>query len=368
MAQRTPVVLFGVDSLRAGNGGICRVARLMARVLEEMRDEGRVKVRTVVLGDNEPPTDLSLPVQACGRSRAWFALKALRQAMGCSHCLYDSASIAQIQRLPLLRRRPSLMFLHGIEIWEDTLPKYVAAARRMTALVSNSSYTRARAQRSHGGFDRASICWLATESDVPGAGWEEGPPRAPEVLIVSRIDEKYKGHRQLIACWPQVVARVPEAALNIVGSGPDLAALKAEAARSPVAEKIRFHGFVAEPELEQMYARARVFAMPSRGEGFGLVYIEAMRHGLPVVAAVHDAASEIVLDGQTGYAVDLDRPDELPGRLIELLTEPEKARQLGEAGQRRWAAHFRYQSFRERFRPILEDFFSGVARESLLVR
>jgi phosphatidylinositol alpha-1,6-mannosyltransferase len=72
--------------------------------------------------------------------------------------------------------------------------------------------------------------------------------------------------------------------------------------------------------------------MPSRGEGFGLIYIEAMRRGLPVIASVHDAAPEVNLDNVTGYNVDLDRPDELPDRITRLLGDPDHAAALGRAG------------------------------------
>jgi phosphatidylinositol alpha-1,6-mannosyltransferase len=177
------------------------------------------------------------------------------------------------------------------------------------------------------------------------------------VLIVGRLEnERYKGHRELIACWPRVVAAVPGATLRIVGRGPDLKHLQTLVARSAAAECISFEGFVPDEALEALYTRATVFAMPSRGEGFGLVYIEAMRHGLPVIASTHDAAPEVVLDGKTGYTVNLDRPHELPERVIYLLKNPELARELGRNGQTRWAAHFRYSAFRDRFRPLLREF------------
>jgi phosphatidylinositol alpha-1,6-mannosyltransferase len=96
----------------------------------------------------------------------------------------------------------------------------------------------------------------------------------------------------------------------------------------------------------------------ARGEGFGLVYIEAMRHALPVIASIHDAAPEVVQDGRTGYTVNLDQPDELPERIVYLLKNPDKAKQLGMNGQRRWAEHFCYSAFRGRLQPILREFLS----------
>jgi phosphatidylinositol alpha-1,6-mannosyltransferase len=87
-----------------------------------------------------------------------------------------------------------------------------------------------------------------------------------------------------------------------------------------------------------------------------LVYIEAMQRAVPVVASIHDAAPEINQDGETGYNVDLNRPDELPERLIALLKDPDLAARLGGNGQRRWMAHFCYRAFEQRFTPLLRDF------------
>ncbi len=108
-----------------------------------------------------------------------------------------------------------------------------------------------------------------------------------------------------------------------------------------------------------MWGETTVFAMPSRGEGFGLVYIEAMRHGRPVLASIHDAASEVNLDGVTGYNVDLDKPSELPERLIALLKDADRAAELGVNGKRRWREHFAYSAFKQRFLPILTAFLNS---------
>jgi phosphatidylinositol alpha-1,6-mannosyltransferase len=81
-----------------------------------------------------------------------------------------------------------------------------------------------------------------------------------------------------------------------------------------------------------------------------------MRAGLPVIGAIHDAAPEVNIDGQTGYNVDLNKPEELPERIIHLLKDRDHAAQLGRNGQQRWREHFRYSAFRERFLAILNEF------------
>jgi phosphatidylinositol alpha-1,6-mannosyltransferase len=142
----------------------------------------------------------------------------------------------------------------------------------------------------------------------------------------------------------------------IAGAGPDASRLRKLAAESPAKESIEFRGFVPEEDMVALWRRAHVFAMPSRGEGFGLVYIEAMRYGVPVIASIHDAGQEVNVDGQTGYNVSLDRPGELGDRLVELLSSPSLARQMGAAGRARWHEHFRFSAFKRRFLPIVDAF------------
>src|SRR5579871_1072911 len=359
MSATPTTILLSASSLLPGTGGIARVARLLAKVLTEGEHARRGHLRGLTLGDEQAPADLGMPVALARNSKLVFCLLALTAGLRCRHFIYDGCHLAQIHRFLWLSRKPSLTFIHGIEVWENAKAGYVSSARRTTMLLSNSQYTLTRAQQLHGPLPGTRVCWLGTESDDLPASSDSPSSQRPEVLIVSRLaEDRYKGHRELIAAWPRVAAAVPDAVLRIVGSGPDLEELQSEAQRGGVADQIRFEGFIPERDLDQLYAQATVFAMPSRGEGFGLVYIEAMRHGLPVIASVHDAAPEIVEDGRTGYTVNLDRPDELPDRIIYLLKNRDVAKQLGVNGQRRWAEHFCYSAFRARMQPILQEFLS----------
>jgi phosphatidylinositol alpha-1,6-mannosyltransferase len=97
-----------------------------------------------------------------------------------------------------------------------------------------------------------------------------------------------------------------------------------------------------------------VFALPSRGEGFGLVYLEAMAHGLPCVGSIHDAAAEIVVDGETGLLVDSSDPRALRSGLARLLADADLRHRFGAAGRRRLRAEFSYSGFRTRVRDLIE--------------
>jgi glycosyltransferase involved in cell wall biosynthesis len=97
--------------------------------------------------------------------------------------------------------------------------------------------------------------------------------------------------------------------------------------------------------------------MPSRGEGFGLTYLEAMAACLPCVGSVHDAAPEIIKDGVTGFLVDQGNQTQLVDRLRVLLTDSARRLDMGRHGRDRWEREFTYEQFRRRFLAVLRPAF-----------
>lgn len=347
-------ILLATESLDPGNGGICRVARLMAKVISEEVGAGRVSGDAIALSDSYTTDEFAFGVRTAAKSRLKYFIEIQKASLSHTHLLFDFEGMARARGRIYPFRRPWMTWIHGIEVWEGAEPKRRRTARQADFLLSNTAYTRDRAQRVHGGFSHARVCWLATESDdvPPPVGPGDGPPT---LLILGRMD-RYKGHEQLIQGWARVVSAVPEAQLLIVGRGPNLELFKSMAGQSAAASAIEVAGFVPEEQMPAIWSRATAFAMPSRGEGFGLVYIEAMQHGLPVIASVHDAAPEVNLDRMTGFNVDMDKPYELTDRVIELLKDRDQAARMGAAGQQRWKDHFCYSAFRQRFRPLLNEF------------
>jgi phosphatidylinositol alpha-1,6-mannosyltransferase len=356
-----PRVFLGADSLAAGNGGICRVARLMARVLDEQAAAGKLEASAAVFSDAAPPPDLALSVRPAAGSRLRFAASVHRAAFAHSHFLYDFVGMARAHSRWPFQRRPFLTFIHGVEIWKDQAarPDRIEWARRADRLLSNTTYTRQRADRDFGGFDHTVTCWLATETDAPPQQTYTAD-KPPTVLILARVDPGYgKWHDALVSSWPEVAAAVPGARLIIGGRGAGLDPLKQRAAASPARDLIEFPGFVPEDQIDALWSRASAFVMPSRVEGFGMVYIEAMRYGVPVIASVHDAAPEVNLHGVTGFNVDMDNPADLPQRIIELLGNRALAETMSQNAFRRWHEHFRYSAWRDRFTPLLWEFINN---------
>jgi phosphatidylinositol alpha-1,6-mannosyltransferase len=285
--------------------------------------------------------------------------------------IYDHLGPARAQAwLPPPLRAPYLVVLHGIEAWRPLSGSRARALRCAAVRLAPSRYTVEEARLANGDLAPVEVVpWCLEERPPAGEIDAALLESAGEsfLLIVSRMsrEERYKGHDRLLQalaglqaergpepCLPAAAGGHPH--LVIAGDGDDSPRLKALAAELGIAHQVQFTGFVSEATLAELYARSSVFVMPSRGEGFGLVYLEAMRAGKPCIAARASAAAEIVADGDTGLLVDPLDTGELAAALARLLSSPELAHRMGEAGRRRHEQLFSPARFHERLWPLLE--------------
>jgi len=157
----------------------------------------------------------------------------------------------------------------------------------------------------------------------------------------------------VIRALPLVMQAVPDARYVVVGDGDDRPRLEALAKDLGVEGHVAFLGHLSEAELQERYRKADVFAMPSRQEGFGIVYLEAMSYGKPVLAAACGGATDIVSDGQTGFLVPYGDTKFIADKLIRLLTDAGLRAQMGRSGKARVEAKYTFKAFRVRLGEIL---------------
>ena len=172
----------------------------------------------------------------------------------------------------------------------------------------------------------------------------------PYALIVGRMNsrERYKGHDALIDLWPLVRSSVPDARLIIAGDGDDTARLRQKAGQGIV-----FLGRVDESRLAALYRDATFFVMPSTDEGFGLVYLEAMRASTPCIAA-RGAAEEIITDGLDGVIVDAADREMVLAAMVRLFADPAARARMAAAAAVRVDGEFGAAALATRVRRVLE--------------
>jgi glycosyltransferase involved in cell wall biosynthesis len=142
------------------------------------------------------------------------------------------------------------------------------------------------------------------------------------ILFVG-VDWERKGGPELVEAFAKVKKRKPRATLTIVGCSPRIS--------GPGIEVV---GRVSPKEVSKHLAKASCFCMVSRREAFGFVYIEAMHAGLPIIASDLGATPDFVINGVTGYRVELYDIDKLADRIDELLSDPNKCQRMGEQARR----------------------------------
>ncbi len=176
------------------------------------------------------------------------------------------------------------------------------------------------------------------------------PVDAFVVGCVARL-ESHKGVGDLV----EAAARVPDpdGKLRVVvaGDGPERAALE-DLAGARLGPRALLLGRV--PDIEDVYAAADVFCLPSHMEGFGLVYVEAAFHGVPSIGARVGGVPDVILDGETGLLVPPGDPDALAAAIARLRDDPELCRRLGEAARARAQAEFTEERMAERYAAVFE--------------
>lgn len=333
-------------------GGIAAVSRL---AVDALRASGHAPSRLALA---EGPGGCGFQTTTAERMRFGLRLAAAQAARRCDWVLFTHLSLALVQRVvPAALRRPHAVFLHDVEAWEPLSPARTEVLTTAFVRLANSRYTARRVAEAHPGVGPVLACPLALPAEwaASAASRPASAHRPPIVLIVGRMmaAERYKGHDQLLDAWPGVVADVPDAVLVCVGEGDDVPRLRERAASLGLDGSVRFPGFVDEAERRAWYDRAAVFAMPSRREGFGLVYLEAMAAGLPCIGSTHDAASEIVQADESGYLVDQDDVRGLAARIVTLLKNEDRRRAMGEAGRARVLSDFTFPAFTRRLTEAL---------------
>ncbi len=166
---------------------------------------------------------------------------------------------------------------------------------------------------------------------VPYAGAE------PRLLCVGRLIP-IKGHLVLLRALAQARARVPGLVLDVAGRGPLEPALKAYAKELGVADAVRFLGFVS--PVQTAIENAAIVVVPSLGEGFGMVALEAMERERPVIASSVGGLPEIVADGVTGLVVPSADAEALADAIVALADDLTRAAEMGRAGRERALAEF----------------------------
>ncbi len=356
-------------------GGIPTYNRMICRALNELN--GAVE-NHILLGTDKPsdiqPGAAQLPalqLEAFNGNRAAFVRRVLDLVIGRR---IDLMLIGHVNYAPLglmLRRlQPGLRYgvmVHGVDVWTRLPALRRRALQQADFIISVSEYTKQKAiEVNDAAAEHFYLLPNVLQWDIGDGTEVSAPPSLPKgtrLLTVCRLasSERYKGVDTVIESLPAVAAHVPDVQYLIVGDGTDVGRLKGLANEVGVADRVHFLGLVDDAVLRGYYQTCDAFVMPSAKEGFGIVFLEAMQYGKPVIAANVGGSPEVVENSVTGLLVEYGNVPQLVQAITDLCLDPEKRRRLGQAGYRRLQEQFTYPHFKQRLTDILRREISTVS-------
>ena len=354
-------------------GGIQRAGRHLAFVLSEYAASHNMEYRILTLNDTQELHRMRIAERefvftGAARGKARFAASAMRAARRRPKLVLAAhpnlGPILSAMKF-LAPRMKSIICTHGVEVW-DPLPLLRRRSLRQADLVLSPSRATADFVETLQGVSRERIRVLPwaldpdfetvihaqASSKLPAAF-----PSGPVILTVGRwlATERYKGMDTIILALPRLLLRWPDLHLVLAGTGDDKQWLEGIAQESGVRRHVHFLTDLTYGELSACYAASQIFVLPSRGEGFGFVYLEAMARSKPVIGGAHGGAPEVIQDGVTGYLVQHGDSVQLATSIDVILSNPELAAEMGKRGRERVDKEFRFSVFAKGFKKILRE-------------
>jgi glycosyltransferase involved in cell wall biosynthesis len=354
-----------------GVGGIQHYSRMLLRGLEELRPETKIRV----LSKNDSPAELRERGLVSFRSTGGGP-DALRTARFCSLLIEQTATqrpdlaiLTHLHFAPVAQALKHLFGLrywvsaHGMEAWGPMSPLMKRALAGAERILSVSRHTERRlfgAQHS----DRSFIL----TNTVDERAFFLGPkpihllrryglgPEQKILFTLARLDspERYKGYDRVIEALPRIREKIPGVHYLLSGRGGENERIRRRLGQLGLERQVTLTGFLPDRDLRDHYNLCDLFVMPSQGEGFGIVYLEALACGRPVLAGDQDGSREPLLEGELGALVDPQDSAALADTITELL--------LGEVRthdplylRRRVLEQFGFGAFKERLRLLLKS-------------
>ncbi|MBV9866504.1 MAG: glycosyltransferase family 4 protein [Abitibacteriaceae bacterium] len=347
-------ILYLVPDLFGPPGGIARYCRLVCRAL----CDDKISLSVVAVNDSGHSVIEAQEVfpqicyAPCSGDRKLFILRALAALMQRpTLVMVGHPNFAQLGHIiASLARAKLVVFLYGIDVWTPLSRSIQHAIQRANRVIAISQFTATQAVKVNPfALDRLHILHNCLDPQFHIENHCARQDTITSILTVARmsLSERYKGHDCVIRAMPHLLVRFPELVYDVVGEGDGRPALEELAKQQGVAHAVRFHGAVSEEELAHRYSATSIYVMPSRFEGFGFVFLEAMAYGKPVIAGNQDASVEVVQHNQTGLLVDPTSVNEIAAAIEYLLANPEVRQHMGRQGAERVNKEFSFPRFRE---------------------
>jgi glycosyltransferase involved in cell wall biosynthesis len=259
------------------------------------------------------------------------------------HVIHAHAALPCGYAAALLSRRlgiPFVVTIHGLDVFNSCFQKGIAAGWRRKAslkvyenaskVVCISGKVQRLLKDGMGAAVVSEVVYNGTDPSVFQTGLT--PEQAPTILMVGNLLAG-KGHELVLRAISRVKGSHPDLQCRIIGAGADRDRFARLAKDLGISEQVHFLGRRSRSEVAEAMRSCTVFALPSRYEGLGCVYLEAMSSGKPVIACQGQGIDEIIRHGSNGWLIPVDGVEELVQGLQALLADGELRARIGHAAR-----------------------------------
>lgn len=222
-----------------------------------------------------------------------------------------------------------LIFTHGIEVWDVGNNFKIKALKEARMIITVSNFTKEKIIQKLPGIQNK-IFMLPNSVDSEVFKPKKKPLNLMQkynltdekmIFTITRMlkSEGYKGYDKVIEALPKIIEKIPKLKYFLVGSGDDVPRIKKIINDLNLNNYVIMPGFVLDNDLADYYNLADIFVMPSKGEGFGIVFLEALACGKPVIAGNIDGSKDAILNGELGVLVNPDDTNEISETITKIL-------------------------------------------------
>ncbi|RYG16315.1 MAG: glycosyltransferase family 1 protein [Chitinophagaceae bacterium] len=341
-------------------GGIEKVCAVLMDVLADLVKERKIN-SSETLSFHDDKT-LNIPnFKSYQSNKVSFSLSVLRESLKADVIILSHINLLLFARLikQVYPKKRVILFAHGIEVWKP-LSLWKKRFLNKVEIWAVSNYTAKQMQKLHqlnegkilvlpNGLPKDFVFTLLPKQPTNLLAQYGMEDNQPIILTVCRLstEEKYKGYDLVILALKDIVKQIPDFRYFIVGKADELETKRVREliATCGLTENVILTGYVSDQQLTEFYQNATIFAMPSKGEGFGLVFIEAVAQGCTVLSGNKDGSVDALLNGQIGELVDPEDGDAIYRSLLNLLIKKTDLDILKEK-QKLVEAHFGFERYK----------------------
>ncbi len=363
-------LLFLTLRVFSSTGGIEKVCRVFSRSLQDLSQQHpEFRFQVLSLYDHPRQHDTRyLPADrfsGFAESKWRFLLAAIRESTGA-----DFIVASHVNLLPVLAivkkfspRSRILLFAHGIELWDSLSARRLRMLQHCHQILAVSGYTADVIKERHA-LSKEQVRVFPNCIDPFLTRHQQGKSEQLlqryglsqdhfVLLTLTRLSSKefYKGYDLVIRNLNQIALEYPACRYLIIGKYDEVEKERLDQLirENGLERRVIFTGYIPDEELEAHYHLADLFVMPSKKEGFGIVFVEAMYYGLPVIAGNKDGSTEALLHGKLGILIDPDSDEELREAIMRII----KDRNRFIPNDRLLANHFGYVQYQNRVEALL---------------